>query len=317
MKTFDIKSLTESGLLSALTVIGALISVYVPVLDIAATFIWTLPIVILVVRHGLRWGLLSALVSGIIMSILIEPMTALRMIIGFAPPSLVIGYGFQQNWPASRTLLMGLTMAVGSIMCALMLLFAVTSINPLEFQINVMKESFDSSMAFYSSMGMEDAAMADTKKNFEMAFELITMLMPLIVVFSSLLTCWASFALGSKVLRRLGHPVNSLPPFNCWRLPKAFVYIFGFSLVGLYWGNTRDIDILNQLSVNFCIFSIMGGFLQGSSLLSAIADRFHLSRIIFWLVLLFVFLNGIAAQVLSFIGLFDMIFDYRKRLGMD
>ena len=80
MTSYRLKPLTESSLLSALTVILALAAVYLPVVGMAAALVWALPIIVLVVRHGLRWGIMAVLVSGIIMALLIEPMISLRMV---------------------------------------------------------------------------------------------------------------------------------------------------------------------------------------------------------------------------------------------
>ena len=56
MNQHRITPMTESGLLAALTVMLALAAVYLPVLGMAATLIWPLPVLVLVVRL-LRWKL--------------------------------------------------------------------------------------------------------------------------------------------------------------------------------------------------------------------------------------------------------------------
>ena len=131
MRTFDIKALTESSLLTALTVIAALVSVYVPILGIAAALIWPLPVIVIVVRHGLRWGIISTIASTIIMSILIMPTIALRMALGFMLPALVLGYGFYAQWSAAKNLLLSLCVSVISMLSALALTFFIMDINPL------------------------------------------------------------------------------------------------------------------------------------------------------------------------------------------
>ena len=55
MTDYKIKPVTESGILSAITVVMALIGVYVPVVGWVAALVWPLPIILLIVRHGLRW----------------------------------------------------------------------------------------------------------------------------------------------------------------------------------------------------------------------------------------------------------------------
>lgn len=315
MRTFDIKSLTEGGLLTALTVVAALISVYIPVLGMVTSLIWPLPIIILIVRQGLRWGVISAMASWVLMSILIEPMLALRLMLGFALPSLVLGYGFRNDWPAAKNLLTGLAAAVISTLIAFGMTMAVTGINPLDMQIDVMKESFDTAISLYETMGLSPDEIARSKAAFEQAFALMGLLMPLVVVAAGLMVTVANFAIGGKILRRLGHHVTVLPPFNQWHLPRSIALIFGFALVGMYWGNTRDLSILYQCSLNVFVLTTVAGFIQGASLLCVLSDKMRFPRWLFWILIIVIFLNGILAQIVSFAGMFDMLFDYRRRIN--
>ncbi|MCR5177109.1 MAG: YybS family protein [Anaerovibrio sp.] len=310
----NIKSMTESGLLAAITIITALIGVYLPVLGTVAILIWPLPILILEVRHGMKWTLLSILASGIIMSILIEPLAAVRMVIGFAPPAIALGYGFRNNLPASKNLMLSLMAAVVAMLLAMGILFSVTGINPFNMQVDMLKESFEATMSAYEAMGIPAEQVADSKSQFEVAFSMITLLMPLVIICSGLITTWINFAIGGKVLRRLGHPVRSLPDFEEWRLPKLIIYFFAFSLIGLYWGSAKNIDILYQISLNVNILTTFAGFIQGIAIMSYFLHH-KISRWVFWLIVAFIFLNGLIAQLVAFVGLFDMLFDYRKRFA--
>ena len=298
MRTFDIKALTESSLLAALTVIAALVSVYVPILGIAAALIWPLPVIVIVVRHGLRWGIISTIASTIIMSILIMPTIALRMALGFMLPALVLGYGFY------------------AMLSALALTFFIMDINPLAAQMDTLKESFDMSISLYETMGISAEELAERKAILDQSFKLLELIMPLVLVLSSLIVTILNFALGGMVLRRLGHKVNVLPPFNEWRFPQVFAYIMGFALVGLYWGFTRDIQMLTQVSLNFFFLCFIAGFIQGAALLRAITDKYHIPRVFYYMVVAFIFLSGLPGQVMSFTGIFDMVFDYRKRFNI-
>ena len=305
--------MTESGLLAAITVIMGLIAVYLPVVGMAAAILWPLPIIVLVVRHGLRWGVMAAITAAAIMGILIEPMVSLRMLISFGPVSLMLGYGFRQEWPAAKILLVSLLAAVLALLAGLAVVFAVTSINPFTLQLDIMRESLEASADVYRSMGMEEAQIAQTTKEFSQAMDTVAMLLPLVISASAIIITYMNFWISGRVLRRLGHPVPTLPPCAEWRLPSAFLYLFGFSLVGMYWGGTREIALLYQLSLNLNMFAAFAGFLQGGALLGYLARRAHLSGWLLGVILVFILFNGFFAQILSFVGLFDMIFDYRRR----
>ncbi len=260
MADVKIKSMTESGLLAAITVITALIGVYVPLLGTIAILLWPLPILVLEVRHGMKWALMSVLTAGIIMSILIEPMAAIRMVIGFAPPAIALGYGFRNQLPAAKNLMLSLVSAIISMLIAMAMLFYVTEINPFDMQVDMLKESFDITLSAYETMGMTPEQIAESKQQFDMAFNMIALLMPLVIICSGLITTWINFAIGTRVLRRLGYEVSSLPDFDDWHLPKVILYLFAFSLIGLYWGSTRQIDLLYQVSLNVNIMATFAGF---------------------------------------------------------
>ena len=66
------RSLVEGGILSAMAIVFALISVYIPVLGMFVNLVWPVPIVLLGVRHGFRWSFLCLAVSGVVMAILIS-----------------------------------------------------------------------------------------------------------------------------------------------------------------------------------------------------------------------------------------------------
>lgn len=314
MQAFKVKSTTESGLLVALTVIMALMAMYLPVIGIVATMLWPLPIIVLIVRHGMKYGILSVVASAIIMTILMSPVNAVHMIAAFAPASLALGWGFYKNLSAGRILFYGLIASLIGVFLTAGITMAMTGVNPLLLteQISTMKESSDAMMSFYGTMGTSPEEIAQFQQEFDSAMQYMTLLFPTIFLLSGMITAWLNFAVGGRVLRRLGHPVAELPCFDEWRLPRLVFYVFAFALIGLYWGTTREIILLEQLSLNAYVLSTLAGFIDGAAVLSALL-RNRLRRTFFWILLIFIFFNGLISQILSICGLFDLIFDYRKR----
>ena len=307
--------LTESALLAALTVVMAMIAVYIPVIGMLASLVWALPIVVLTVRHGLRQGIMALLVSGLIMAMLIEPLLSLRMVLSFGLPGIVLGVCFQREYGGAKTL--GITMAssVAAKIMSLMIVLAVTGLNPLSMSVDALKESFDMTFSIYSGLGADEAALNATKEDMDESVKMFSLLMPLVIVLMGAVDTTVNYVVAGRVMKRLGHFAPTLPPFIEWRLPIFFLYLSAFSLIGLYWGTTREIASLYQASLNCYMLTVFAGLLQGFSLVYYVADRFNLGT--FWLVLitLVILLSGILTQVLSFTGLFDMFFDYRRRFG--
>jgi len=306
--------LTESGLLAALLVVLGQAAVYLPVLGVVATLMWPLPVIVLVVRHGLRWGLMGLVVAGAAMSLLIEPTIAVRLVLAFGPTGLLLGYGFRQQWRGTLTFGAGLAGSIMAKLASLGFLFLLTGLNPFAGQMDLLQQSFEESFALYGQLGVPEQDIAASRDQIQTGLQAVALLLPLIIVIMGLLDTAVSYLLGTRVLRRLGHTVPVLPPFHEWRLPRAFVFLTGFALVGLYWGNSRELELLYELSVNILVCALLAGLVQGLALLSALMLHFRLSGFVRALIYTLIVINGLFLQIVALTGLFDMLFDYRRRL---
>lgn len=307
--------MTESGILAAITVVMALIAVYVPMLGIVAVLLWPLPMIVLIVRHGLRWGIMSVLVAAILTAVLVEPLISLRLALAFAPGGIALGIGYRRGWPGVRIFTVGVIVSLAAKMAALGLVFLITNIHPFTMQFDALNDSFQKSVEIYQSFNMTEEQIEQAKETFSQNMQLVKLLLPMVVVLMGLMDTALNFVIGGKVLHRLGHDVPVFPKFTEWRLPKAFLYLFGFSLVGMYWGTTRELALLYQVSLNGNMIATFAGIIQGVALYQNMTERYHWSKILSTVVLVFIVLNGVLLQLLAFTGLFDMVFDYRRRFG--
>ena len=315
MNQHRITPLTESGLLTALSVVLALMAVYLPFIGFLLVLFWPLPLVVLVVRHGMRWGILASLAAGILVGLLVEPLLSLRLVVAFAPAGLLLGWAFVKDWSGVRTFMLTLLAAITGQAAAVGLLLWVTDVNPLAMQVDILQSSFDSSLQLYESMGMSGADLAKAREDIEQGMKMLNYLFPLVFILMGLFYAVVSYMAGGRILRRLGHNVPQFPPFREWRLPQAFLYMFGFALVGLYWGGTREISWLYQLSLNANVLAIMAGLLQGIVLVHCLLSHYKVSLPLRIVLYVFLIMNPFLAQVTAMTGLIDMLFDYRRRFA--
>ena len=304
--------MTESAMLSVITVIMALCSAYVPVLGNIAALLWPLPIVVLVVRHGLRWGIMAVAVSGVVMTALLGPAFSVVTIMTFAFVGLALGVGYQKQWPAAKAFMAALFVSALSTVGAFAFGFMITGIDPTAmFSPDQMEKAYETTIAFYEGMGTDTSRLIEQKEALMQALGALHILLPSMVIAAAALVAAMNFFVGGRVLRRLGYPVPAFPPFEEWRLPQVFVYLLGFSLVGLYWGGSRQIELLSNISLNVDMIANFAGCVQGLSLLYCLLKHFKVTRSLRVILLCVAFFT--AYQIVAFTGLFDMIFDYRRR----
>ena len=77
MNQTSTKSVVESGILTALMIVFAMIGLSVPMLGFFGSIFVPMTIAIVGVRHGFRWSLLSVVSAIIAIAFLLGPLTAI------------------------------------------------------------------------------------------------------------------------------------------------------------------------------------------------------------------------------------------------
>ena len=315
MKNSNITPTVEGGLVIAIAVILGLASTYLPVIGMFVDFFWALPFAILSVRLGIQKASFSLLATMILLSLFIGPVFTLRLGLSFGFTGLALGFAIQKNFSAVKVFMFTLMVSFAAQIIAMMLMLFVMDINFLETQISMVKESFEQTFSLYESLGVDEAQIEQARSQVEPAIALLSILMPTLLLLMALINTIICFYTAKWIFPKLGLQISSFPPFSTWRFPVAFFYLMLLALLGLYWGSTRNLNLLYSVSVNANILALFVGFLQGLSVLSFAADRFNLSKLVRRLIFIVIILNLMLFQIVAFTGLFDMFFDYRRRFS--
>jgi uncharacterized protein YybS (DUF2232 family) len=302
----------EAGIMSAIAVVFALISVYVPIVGAFVTFLWPVPIILLGIRHGFRWSLMATVVAGVLSAILISPLKAVNIVIGFGLIGLVFGHAFRAGFGPFKTILWGSVACLISNLALMGITFVVMGINPLNFQIEAMDKAIIDAIEFYRGVGIPETTITQVQEQFKMMMVMFRMLFPALIVMSAIFQTYLNFILARAVLRKLGHQAPSFPPFKEWALPRELLYIVLAAAATTYLGQYLANDLLGQIGLN-----VLGGaaillFGQGLALFYYLADKYNLSRLMRNIILIMILTTAFLQTTLVFAGIFDLAVDYRQ-----
>ena len=304
----------EGGLLVAITVIMGLVTVYVPLIGMFVEFFCAVPLAVLTARQGAGKGLTALVVTLILLSILISPILAVRLALSFGICGVILGWCVRKNFGAVKIFLSTLIVASSAQVFTLALLIVVMDVNLIDTQIEVARESFDESFAIYESMGIEQSRINEAKNQVEPVLQTLALLMPTLIMLTALINSLAVWFTAHWIFPKLQMKIPTMPPFAEWKFPSVFFYTAIIGGLGMYWGFTRGWAEIYETSLNLLIISAIVGLVQGFSLLSAIFDRYKISKFIRRVLYVLFLLNMFFLQLVAITGLVDMLFDYRKRL---
>jgi uncharacterized protein YybS (DUF2232 family) len=138
------------------------------------------------------------------------------------------------------------------------------------------------------------------------------LLLPALLVMASLFDTFVNFSAAKIVLNRLGSATTALPLFRNWLFPQHVLLLYGLSLLALYFTGDNTGAFYYKLLANFNVLLSLPLILQGLSVIWFYIYRKNYPGFLRGLSVAVLFLVNGAAVIVTLIGIFDYIFDFRK-----
>lgn len=300
------RSLTEGALLAALAVLLVLMAQFLPLVGSVVVFLWPVPIIVVVLRHGFRTGVLTVITAGLVLSAVVGVIQGLLVALGMGAPGLVFGWGWSRNWSAGPMLLAASCTLLG---VTLIMLFAsrlLLAIDPLALSFEAMERSLQASIALYERMGLAEQVEM-LREMVALMEDFIPLVLPAGLVMASVVHAYLNFTVARGILRRLHYPVPSLPSFAQWKLPFYALLIYAVSATTLLLVPQGPIV---RVATNVYYFFNIVFMVQGASLAYYFLQRWQIPRGLAVAMIVLSFFSLIMIYMLA--GIAEVAFDIRK-----
>lgn len=321
-RKYNTKSTVEAGLIAAIIVVLMLITGYVPIMSFWGTLVLPVPVALLFIRHDIKATVAAIVVSSIITATLFNPIQALLSAISFGITGLTLGYSIKKDKGSNYTLFLLSVMSL----VATVITYAITIkiiqkttysafftkfVNDLN---SAFTESISMAKSFYAKAGMTPDQLSQMDAMFS-AFntDFLINAFAAIMIFQALLSAYLNYVTAKAILRRLGYHMKKMTPFSHLyinSLAGAFIVMplpLGVFLKTKGYSIGDPILVSGQLIMQYT-FLVVGI----SVAVYFLKNRFKLSNGIITLIVLFATFNVMFARIFLYVGLADMIVDFRK-----
>jgi uncharacterized protein YybS (DUF2232 family) len=260
------------------------------------------PLAVLLYRHGLRSGISTALLSGLVVGGLMQhpiPMILVLFVLG-------LGVAIGEAWRDGLTLRQTLTVGWGAAFLAFAAFFIVSK---LVFGIDLLDEALKLWVEQLGRIGTVGGALPLSEAELAKISKHLRTVWPGMMAMSSACICFANYWLAGRWLLRLGADVPWFPPFAHWRFPWYFTwgYIAGIGLPLLPAG--LQTSWLLALAANLEMIFRFVFAVQGLAVVWFYLSRWGVRK---WVTIIIAVLSTILMPVLVFVGLLDSWFDLRR-----
>lgn len=306
------KSIVEGAFLAVITAMLFIISLYIPLLGTLVSFLCPLPIIILYLRHSLKFTIISVFVSGILVSIIAGPLQGLMVLLGFGILGVTLGYAIKKELSIIEIIIIGSIASFFSKVLILLIGFWFLDINPLLFDVEQIDRIIIQSLNFYQNMGLTVEQLDLLKESLTQTLSIVRIVFPAMLILASIFDVFINYGVARLVLKRFGYALIGFTSFSKWRASKSFFWSYFLGIILIFLGSRYNIPLLNKIGFNIQIFFSVVFLVCGLSLVSFLLERFKVKSFLKWVVYILVCMQPILFQIATWTGMLDIWIDFRK-----
>jgi len=306
----NLRGLAEGALMAALCVVLGLAAYYVPVVGMAAALTGPVPIVVAYLRQGPRVAFLAAVVAGILLSAFLGAMQGLVMGFAFGSMGLALGMGFSRRAAAFTTVLWASLAVAAATALSLGLSFLFLHISPASM-MEEMLQAYESAGEMWGRLGVP-GMQEQARTMVAMMREALALLWPATFTGAFVVAAAINWAVARGILRRLGYRVPDPTPFVEWRVPRWVVIPFLLGWAAMAVGPHYHLQWLYRVGANLSMLLSVVMAAEGAAVALSFLRRWLGGSATLVLVAFLFLLPGVAWPLIVWLGVFDLIFDYRR-----
>lgn len=308
------KALAEGAKFAALTFLLCLFAIFLPPLSFITLAIVPVPTLVITQRYGFKYGFLVAIFAGILVSVLAGPLEGLSFLLLIAFLGVAQGLAVKRGLSSGKVIVVGVVAVAFSLVLIGVLTYFLSGVNLIAEQVKAVNLTLALEKKLYIKSGIPKAQVEAQFRQLKGTIKYLPYFLPSIVVLFSTWVAFLNYAVSTYVLKRLSLKFVSLPSFKDWRFPwyLAWGYILGLAGALFYKSFDSYAEVALVTSFNLLFIFGMLFMVQGLSVISFFFDKYKLSlgvRVLLFVLALFA---QVILQTLSWAGLFDTWFNFRK-----
>lgn len=316
-----VKAVLESIIVGIINAFLGMVLFFIPVLNISI-LLFPVPIIVVGVRQGTLAAIISLAVSSVIMGLFTHPFFGIIIFCLNIFIVLALIAAYKEGYQMNESVVLSSGGALLSMLVSLQAFTWMAGESFFDFLWDNLKAFFSSNsinieglMELYRTLGKIDKVYPVDRfaEIFIGQMKDLAPLFPSLLLVTSLLLGGLNFLVSRLALKRMGSPIPNVPPFKSWSLPRGtgrgFLWLMIIATIGTWIKIPNFEVVLYTISSVFTfVFTV-----QGLSVVSFLLAEKRVPGVVGVLILIaaFVFLS----VVLTFMGIFEQMFGFRRALG--
>jgi len=308
-------AMVEGAICAAIAIVFNLLFAYVPFMGIVLNLIMPLPLVVCGMRNGLRWSVMAAVVSTVLVAMTVNPIHALFYIGVYGIMGIVLGECMHRHLPAKKLLLYASLGALVSIGINMLLALYVMGIHPVDMMFKSLDDAIPQIAASFNTASMPaDQAAAFTAQMTEMV-SMIKIILPGAMLLMAPILVMVNYWAARKILARTGETFPEFPPAEEWSFPAVVGLVYVAALFVIQYFQNDRTHLAYTVAANVWAICSMLLMVQGFTFTYWYLKKHN--KPLGWMkvIIPLCMLISLFGLIMTYIGGYDILFDARKLRG--
>lgn len=315
VKNLDEENKIKSGILESIVVIG-IMSVYIAYgVYFLPLLIFLIPVayIVLGIRNGIKYNVVSLLITLAIVQILLSSSSGATLLIAFGPLTLTLNYLIKSRKTKAQTVLISTASFLIPFVIIILLGGEIANVDLVkEAEIVFNQEFIVAQLEALEEMGLTNHEILQAKYAFEGAFNELLVLIPSLIMIFSLAIAYINYAFSTYAIRKMGYGTAPGGKLSRFKLPNNIILGVAIMMLTGYAFRLLEINYHEAFLLNVTFLVLVMFLIQGLAVVDFFLRKTKLNTFFRVIILILIVLIIPIGSILFFIGMFDSLFDIRK-----
>ncbi len=276
-------------------------------------FLYPIPFIILGIKYGINYNIMSLIISTFFIGLMADKVSGIFIFLAFTPLSISLNYTIKNRKKTFETLTISTLVLLASFLLVLSIMGDMTGVSIINQLEEFFTQILNTQTETLKGMELSQYDFLKLKYLLENFYDYVLLIIPSIVMIFSLVTAYLNYLISCLLLRNLGYGITSIPKFSKFKLPNNILVGTGIMFLGAFLIKSLKLFYYETIFLNVTVLASFIFFTQGLAVIDhkLINKKVRgIPRILIIIFLIIVLLP--LGWVISFIGVLDAIFDFRK-----
>ncbi|NMA86403.1 MAG: DUF2232 domain-containing protein [Tissierellia bacterium] len=304
------KKIVEILLAVSMATVVMLLGIYYMPLQFII-FLYAIPFVVIGIKHEINTSIIGMILSTFIIGLLTDKLSGLFILITFLPLNIALVYTIKSRKKPSEIMAISTVVLIISFFIIMSIMGDITGVSIINQIEEFLNHTLNTQLELLEDMDLSSYEMFKLKDTMEDKLKEVLLIIPSTIMIFSLIMTYINYIVSVLILRKLGYGIVHIPRFSRFKLPNNILLGVGIMFLGTFILKVFNVLNYRTIFANITLLTSFTFFLQGLAVVDHKLKKKNRNWFLRLLILLFFTILIPVGGIITFIGILDVIFDFR------